>query len=290
MTRIRHCLVLAVAVCCFAYKADAMEIDLKLTYLNTGDYGTMFDTAIKYLESEVRRAPTNTNTRFVLGTLYFDRERYAEAKEQFEQILKTNPNDADSLYYAGVLAGYDGKTEKFTEYLERTIHLNPMHVHAYNRLGARYDAAGEFEKAKQLWSLAQSRMPQEESFYVNQAILHWSHLKGNKDRLEVVIANLNEALKLRPREQSFVLLGYAYFMTEQYEKAKLALQKALDLNPKNADALVLLATTYVQTDEVDKAIAYAERAQKLKPDDTELAAEIQDLKEARGKRKKSDKK
>jgi tetratricopeptide (TPR) repeat protein len=271
---------------CVASDAEAIDVNYDLQYLETGDYLTMFDAAIEHLEPEVKAVPPSINARFALGVLYFDRERYVEAKKEFEEILKQKPDDAESSFYVGLLYRHENNDDKFIESMERTIKVNPTHIQAYNRLATHYAVKGQFEKAKQVWDLAQSHNAKEESFYVNQAILHWSHFKEQKDHLDVVINNLNEAIKLRPREQSYFLLGSAHWMKEQYDAARTSLQKALELNPKNVNALLTLANVYVQMDDLEQAIRLAEKAKTLKPDDKEIQSEIRELKREYEKRRK----
>lgn len=260
-------------------EAAAFEVDYELQYLNTGDYESMFTAAIEQLSQEVKRNPANANMRFALAVLYLDKEKYPEAKQQLEEILRLQPDNADGWFYLGLLHRRSGDQKAFIEHMNRVISLNPKHVKAYNRLAVHYDVEGQFEKAEKILSEALSHVGPEESFHVNLANLHWSHLHGENGRLDAVISNLNVAVKLHPREQSFFLLGLAHRVKNDHETSREAMRKVLEINPKNINALLVIADTYKETKDFDKAMEFAKKAKAIQPSNKAVEAFLQELKE-----------
>ena len=94
-----------------------------------------------------------------------------------------------------------------------------------------------------------------------------------EDRCEAALANLDRALDLDP-ENAFALLmrGDAYRMLDRYEEAVADFDRALELNPDNADALAFRGESYRMLDRYEEAVADLTRALELGPDDADALA------------------
>lgn len=100
--------------------------------------------------------------------------------------------------------------------------------------------------------------------YVRRAGALFEH----KGELERAVADLGEALKLKPDDAgTLVMRGTLYLANNEFEKAIADFSEALKIAPDNADALGSRANAYVQTGEGDKAIADYSEVIRLKPAD-----------------------
>lgn len=71
---------------------------------------------------------------------------------------------------------------------------------------------------------------------------------------------------------SFLFLGRAYLLTNDYRRAIICFEEALKIKPKNADALAMLAYTYLKARRTELAVSTFEKALELHPQDPKLNA------------------
>lgn len=280
------CFVVSVGLTHIPSFTEAVTKKFDYPYRNLFEFSKMAESATNYLESEVRETPTNTKLRFSLATLYYWQKMVPQAKRQFEETITTNPKDAEAHFHLGILYLEDNNSDQFIEHMKKTISLNPLYVKAYNGLAWIYTVKGEYDLAKQILEVAQTRNSKDESVYFNHAILLGGHFK---DKWENVVSDMNHAIGLNPREEYYFILGTAYLHLERYVEARTAARKALELNPKNVYALLIVATTYKEMTEFERALEIAEQARALEPANKDIQAEIQEYKEEYEKWKESKK-
>jgi tetratricopeptide (TPR) repeat protein len=86
-------------------------------------------------------------------------------------------------------------------------------------------------------------------------------LWGNKINL------WNDCVKKSPHKaRPYVNLGFAYIESGQYDKALVATQKGIDLDPKFGGAYYNLGIIYQKTGDLNKAIAMAKKSLEIDPD------------------------
>jgi len=71
--------------------------------------------------------------------------------------------------------------------------------------------------------------------------------------LEIIISKNNY-------RDAWIVMGYSYLNTNEYNNAINALEQAKDLDPKKPEALFFLGVAYFANEEIDKAITYIEKA------------------------------
>ena len=126
--------------------------------LNTPQYR---DRARKTLDRAIHLEPENVSYQLTLGKLLWDQGFWYNAKEQYEKILKSYPENAHAAYgigyyflknfikYRDMIQGERGVSmdwaqfaEAYREhaifYLRRSIELNPKFCDAYYQLGIVY--------------------------------------------------------------------------------------------------------------------------------------------------------
>jgi tetratricopeptide (TPR) repeat protein len=107
------------------------------------------------------------------------------------------------------------------------------------------------------------------------------HKKGQPDR---ALADFNKALELNPRlAEAYSNRGWAYFEKGQYDQAIADCDKALELNPRLAEAYNNRAIAYYLKKDYDKAWEDVHKAQsfgyKVHP------GFLQELRQASGREK-----
>jgi len=94
---------------------------------------------------------------------------------------------------------------------------------------------------------------------------------------------INQALALDPSLASaYVTLGIVHRRTEGYEIAELALRRALDLSPGDAQALHEYGSLLLELRRIDEAVEYLQRAAELAPLDARVLFDVAAANEAQG--------
>ena len=106
--------------------------------------------------------------RFVFATLYVGEKKYAEALAQFEEALKTNPDDYTCLYQIGRLAAVTGQyLDRGLTCLRRCLELpspdspnTPGHAAAHWSIGTILEAKKDLPAARAAYEAAVKLEPQ----------------------------------------------------------------------------------------------------------------------------------
>ncbi|MBK7172065.1 MAG: AAA family ATPase [Bacteroidales bacterium] len=82
------------------------------------------------------------------------------------------------------------------------------------------------------------------------------------------------AVNINPESERLSAVGSQFFNKGDYDKAIVQFKKAIDLDPKNVDALAGIATTYTWKDDFDTALVYYEKAFALDKNSPILASNL----------------
>jgi serine/threonine protein kinase/tetratricopeptide (TPR) repeat protein len=145
---------------------------------------------------------------------------------------------------------------------KRALELDPNLAMAWARLGVIYINSGQTDKAIQYFTKAHSleeNVSEREKLYIDG---HYNtEVTGDTDK---GIETLEEATQLYPLVlDNFINLGVAYRHAGEVDKAFDVIQKALELSPDDAVALINVIGEYAFRDDyagMKKAVAQAEKA------------------------------
>ncbi|RIX48853.1 MAG: pilus assembly protein TadD [Rhodocyclales bacterium GT-UBC] len=255
-------------------------------------------TAISSLAEFVERNPKAIDARLTLARLLINEKRYAEARIQFDRLIKEAPENPDVIYPVAMLALQQGdaatgrsQLEKLltTDYQDKsTIHFflgqldeeqgKPEAALAHYRqvvggdqfLVSRTRAAqllqrqGKIEEARELLHNSGNNAGEK-----NQMLLAESQLLRDAGRESEALALLEAALARQPDNPE--LLYETALLNERQGKPEILekrLARLLELRPEHAHALnalgYSLAERNIRLDEADKLIS---KALSLAPED-----------------------
>ena len=134
---------------------------------------------------------------------------------------------------------------------------------------------GDFEAAQAQFEQAVQLDPKmsEAHYNLGQLLVQRSNQKiwkkaRDMDMLNTGIAEITRACELEPtNDDYFFHLGRAYYLKDDYEHAKVHLQKALELNPKLPGAWKALGQAQLDSGETQQGRDSFQRALELAPDD-----------------------
>lgn len=111
----------------------AQDNDINSLILN-GNYNL----AIQKVNNVLIDHPENINARFQYATILSLTQKSDAAIEEFQKIIRINPNLIESYNNIAVIYAQQGFYEKAEEYLKKAIELNPKYNVAIENLGDLY--------------------------------------------------------------------------------------------------------------------------------------------------------
>jgi tetratricopeptide (TPR) repeat protein len=165
----------------------------------------------------------------MLAQLYIRQKRLDQARAEFEGIVERDPSTTVARTMVGILLEAQGKREEAKKSYEVTVSGTASAPFAANNLAFIYAEEGtNLDVALRLATLAKQELPDEPSV---DDTLGWVYYK--KDLPSLAVRPLEDSIKKRP-DAPLVLyhLGMAYAKLGEKSKARVALERAMKLDPK----------------------------------------------------------
>jgi cellulose synthase operon protein C len=219
--------------------------------------------------------------------LLIQTERYDEARDLVNEILKANAEDGDALVYRSEMQINEGDLSDAVRTLQTVITNAPNDGLAHYAMGVALNKQGYPDRAASEWRQALNLNPN--LLEAQRALADSAMLKGDMNALQDAanqmirlepqspegyalraLSNINRgqfdaaerdvhrAIDVAPQNAfGYVQLGNLKLAQKQYSDAAQAYQEALDRNAGSTDALRGLVNSYIAERQVDKAIAAA---------------------------------
>jgi len=219
--------------------------------------------AEKEFQDVLKIDPANREVRTALGLLYYDLRRFDEAVVQFLALLETAPDD-DKLRYllANALEQKGESHAALAEYqkISPTFELFPnAQIHAAMILRKE----GRLPDAISIISLAISKKNDQAVLY-----LYLSSLYEDKKDMAAAEKTIREGIGHFPRNTDLLyVLGTLFEKMNRFEESIKTMEKVLEIDPRNADALNFIGYSYADRGiHLDQAEQMITQALKIKPD------------------------
>ena len=124
-----------------AYSTDASEY-MANAYLALGES----DGAVKAYEAALRRNPTRDDIYISLGNLHFSEERYDEAAEAYEKAVKIWPS-SENHYALGQAYMNAGRYSDADQEFNAVLRMDPDKPNGHYGLGLNFSRQGRYEDA-----------------------------------------------------------------------------------------------------------------------------------------------
>jgi tetratricopeptide (TPR) repeat protein len=188
--------------------------------------------------------------------------RLEEAEAIFQRVLKSDPNDPESLYFFGVLAARRSDPEQAESFLKRAIDVRPDWAKAWNNLGAALNAQGKLEEALVACSEAVRFDPEAAENQYNYGLaLHASgHLQDALEALQIATTT-NPGFA-----DAFSNMGAVLKDLSRHTESESAYRRAAEISPNHAEAHSNLSMALRRLRRYEEAVIESERAIELKPD------------------------
>lgn len=213
----------------FCYQ-KALEIQNKPKYAHAcgitcaakGDYTG----ALKYMKLATEKVKDYADYCNDLGAAFFKNSNYDEALEQFQKAIKINPKYANAYNNLALAYRKKGMKTEAEAALQKAMDLDQSHVVAEYELGRSFFTGGMFSVSG-------------DSMDLDAKVVGDLHMF--RGQIDEALKHYELAVELHPEYPDY-LYAYAAALLKASKKteAKVALEKALAINPKYKQAKELL--------------------------------------------------
>lgn len=223
-----------------------------------------FPKAVVYLETLVEEDPANENMKLRLSLVYWQLKWYDKARLILSGLLERYPASSEIAFYMGELElerkDFDGALLYYKKISADYAKYDQM----VNRVVFLYRQQKRYGEAETFLLEAMRQRPDMVAFYPLLAALYEDQAKLPEARLA-----LERGEKQFPADENILYyLGFLYDRIGEKEKGVATMERLLQLNPNNANALNFVGYTLVERGEaLDRAKEYLERAMALKSND-----------------------
>ena len=219
----------------------------------------------------------------------------AEAQGVYQQVLQTEPNNADALHLLGTLAIAGGRLPAAIEQIQRAIQSNPNNPMYHVNLGEAFRRSGDVAAAIACNERAIAVQPNMAGAHANLGQLQMQQGRGdaatesfrklvelvpqdprahmllaqslvNQGRHSEAETHLRRAVALQPDEAlTHFNLAAALHAQQRLDEAAASYRAAVERDPNNPAAQVNLGTVMQQLNQPDAAEAYYRRAIEFDP-------------------------
>lgn len=224
------------------------------------------DAALKIYRELVTLNPENIELRASIAHAFLLRQDYENAAEQFEAVMKKDSLSADEqLQFGRVFVSFIQRDSAVVPYalklFGRIKESNPKDWRPYWFLGAISNIQKDDSAALENFSRVKDLAAWVPDGWIGMASIYYDNGK-----FEDAIRVLTEAKQYVPEEfRIHFLLGVACQRLNRNLEASSALEKAIQLDEKNVDALTALALTYDGMKRPADSDTLYERALRLDP-------------------------
>jgi tetratricopeptide (TPR) repeat protein len=215
--------------------------------------------AVTEAQSVVRRDPRNLPARRLLARIYVrslgDLPSYAEqtarmalAIEQFREIIRLDPNDAESALWLARLYRLSNQTDEAEQVLRNLLASDPYNAGAVEQLGQMYLELNRLTDAIPLLESFLERTPNGNIY--DQLGDAYTRLK-DLPRAEQAYRS---AVQIEPdRARHRRGLAQSLFNQQRYEEALSEYERLIEMRPNEADGYLQMSATYRRLQRLEDA-------------------------------------
>ena len=185
----------------------------------------------------------------------------AAAERWYLKALDVDPLDADALYLLGFLCHQRKESDRALSYLMEAIAQRPQEPLFLKGLGDVFVAAGQRERARELFLRASSIDP---SFV--DSLVALGELAASGKNLEEAVHWFHQAVDQEPRSAAaFVGMGFAFRDLDNLDGAERCLRVGLSLKPDSPEAMAGLGEVKMKQGHFAEAETLFRRSLALRP-------------------------
>ena len=250
---------------------DNLDIRMAIAQLHF-DFRKM-DKAQAVVDGILEKDKGNVAANFLKGRLCLVKRDFVGALDRFDLVVREWPEKAGVYYFRGLAFLGQGKEHLAERDLVKAVELNPRFIEPRLVLAERYLRGREKNRAREQINAILKLSPNQVKALMLKGSLEV--LEGNAKAAEAVFQQVTRVKS--DYAPAYVRLGLLYQMTKRDDAARRNLNKALEINPRQMDALALLVGTSLRKKKFDEALHLCSMQQGKIGDFTRGQGEIESL-------------
>ena len=223
-----------------------------------------FEGAVEQFTAAAELAPEDAQAQATLGNALAEQGQYEKAVEHLRRAVELEPALTDALLSLGRVLARLGRYDEAVSNYRRILETDPNHLPARSRLGTTLAQAGELDEG-----ISHLRQVVQQNPEDAEARLNLGAALGQGGDYDAAIREHQKVLELEPQEETLALtnfyLGTWYERTNRLSRASEHYRRALELDPKLANAHFALAELLVRSRNLDQALTHYARTIELAP-------------------------
>ncbi|XP_045318450.1 protein O-mannosyl-transferase TMTC1 isoform X2 [Leopardus geoffroyi] len=225
--------------------------------------------AITLLKDSIKYGPEFADAYSSLASLLAEQERFKEAEEIYQAGIRNCPDSSDLHNNYGVFLVDTGSPEKAVAHYQQAITLSPSHHVAMVNLGRLYRSLGENSLAEEWYKRALQVSRKAEILSPLGALYY------NTGRYEEALQIYREAAALQPSQRELRLaLAQVLAVMGQTKEAEKMTNHIVSEETGCLECYRLLSAIYSKQEHHDKALDAIDKALQLKPKDPKVVSEL----------------
>ncbi|XP_032288656.1 protein O-mannosyl-transferase TMTC1 isoform X2 [Halichoerus grypus] len=225
--------------------------------------------AISLLQDSIKYGPEFADAYSSLASLLAEQERFKEAEEIYQAGIKNCPDSSDLHNNYGVFLVDTGSPEKAVAHYQQAITLSPSHHVAMVNLGRLYRSLGDNSVAEEWYKRALQVARKAELLSPLGALYY------NTGRYDEALQVYREAAALQPSQRELRLaLAQVLAVMGQTKEAEKMTNHIVSEETGCLECYRLLSAIYSKQEHHDKALDAIDKALQLKPKDPKIISEL----------------
>lgn len=232
-----------------AVEIDATNTDAQITYAKVMAQINGIDSGVNYIKELIKKYSYSLEYRIALAEIYKSEERYAQAKEYYEQVTESDPKNKKAFIGLGECYKALGVVDSSLRAFLSAAVLDPSDGEALFQVGKLHMESNEFEKAIQQFQRVQSINPNfpRTYYFIGKAAM----MAGNYN---LALESVKKEKQANPNlADSYLLAGEIFNAKKQYAECAAEYSQAMKLRSQGADIYVKAAQCYRQSGSIDIA-------------------------------------
>ncbi|XP_009960036.1 PREDICTED: transmembrane and TPR repeat-containing protein 1 [Leptosomus discolor] len=225
--------------------------------------------AVILLRDSIKYGPEFADAYSSLASLLAEQERLKEAEEVYKAGIENCPESSDLHNNYGVFLVDTGAPERAVSHYRQAIHLSPTHHVAMVNLGRLHRSLGQNKEAE-AWYKRALKVSRKAEILSPLGALYY-----NTGRYEEALQVYREAASLQPSNKEIRLaLAQVLAMMGRTMEAEKMTNHILSEDVECLECYRLLSAIYSKQEHYAKALEAIEKALQLKPKDPKVISEL----------------
>jgi predicted O-linked N-acetylglucosamine transferase (SPINDLY family) len=215
----------------------------------------------------LKKHPNNAEVLYFLGVVYSQLENHDLAIQFIQKSLQSHPNNPDGYHLMGLSFQAKGQLDDAMAYYRKTIEHNPYYAEAYNNLGNILKERRQVEEAIRNYQKAIEIKPDLGTAYYNLGVISQERNLPEEAADYYRKALQKKGIASDPTDEHIYHMSGFIFQTQgKYQEAVECFRKALQLNPDLVETCNNLGNVLQETGSPDEAEECYRQALRIKPD------------------------